>query len=119
LNNELEIILMANPGEPTIVLGATGPAVRRLQRALRRTPNLGLKVDGIFGPEVEAAVKNFQQGAGLLANGVVDAATWNCLAGWRSDANPQGRIVRRRRSVPPNPAYEWSAEAVGHNPARY
>jgi peptidoglycan hydrolase-like protein with peptidoglycan-binding domain len=70
---------MANPGQPTIALGATGPAVRRLERALRRTPDLGLKVDGIFAAQVEAAVKNFQQAAGLLANGIVDAATWNAL----------------------------------------
>lgn len=70
---------MPNPGQPTIAPGSTGPAVRRLERALRRTPDLGLKVDGIFGPQVEAAVKNFQQGAGLVANGIVDAATWNAL----------------------------------------
>jgi peptidoglycan hydrolase-like protein with peptidoglycan-binding domain len=51
---------MSNPGQPTIALGATGAPVRRLQRALRRTPDLGLTVDGIFGPQVEAAVRNFQ-----------------------------------------------------------
>jgi peptidoglycan hydrolase-like protein with peptidoglycan-binding domain len=70
---------MPNPGQPTLSLGATGVAVRRLQRALRRTPNLGLTVDGIFGPLVEAAVKDFQQGAGLAASGTVDARTWNAL----------------------------------------
>ena len=53
---------MPNPGQPTISAGATGGAVRRLQRALRRTPNLGLVVDGVFGPATEAAVKEFQQG---------------------------------------------------------
>jgi hypothetical protein len=37
---------MANPGQPTISLGATGDAVKRLERALRRTPDLGLTVDG-------------------------------------------------------------------------
>ena len=40
---------MPNPGQPTIGPGATGEAVRRAQRALRRTPDLGLAVDGIFG----------------------------------------------------------------------
>jgi peptidoglycan hydrolase-like protein with peptidoglycan-binding domain len=44
---------MANPGQPTIQLGSTGDVVRRAQRALRRTPNLGLVVDGIFGPLTE------------------------------------------------------------------
>src|SRR6202049_723782 len=70
---------MANPGQHTIAQGATGAPVRRLQRALRRTPNLGLTVDGIFGPLVEVAVKNFQQGAGLVVSGTVDALTWNAL----------------------------------------
>jgi hypothetical protein len=70
---------MSNPGQPTIALGATGAAVRRLQRALRRTPDLGLTVDGIFGPQGEFAVKNFQQGAGLAISGTVDALTWNAL----------------------------------------
>jgi peptidoglycan hydrolase-like protein with peptidoglycan-binding domain len=70
---------MPNPGQPTIAQGAAGAPVRRLQRALRRTPNLGLTVDGIFGPKVEAAVKNFQQGAGLVVSGTVDALTWNAL----------------------------------------
>ena len=41
---------MPNSGQPTLAIGATGDAVRRLQRALRRTPNLGLVVDGDFGP---------------------------------------------------------------------
>ena len=62
---------MPNPNQPTISLGATGDAVRRLQRALRRTPNLGLVVDGIFGPALNTAVKEFQQGAGL----VIDASS--------------------------------------------
>jgi peptidoglycan hydrolase-like protein with peptidoglycan-binding domain len=53
---------MPNPSQPTISLGATGDAVRWLQRALRRTPNLGLVVDGIFGPALNIAVKEFQQG---------------------------------------------------------
>jgi peptidoglycan hydrolase-like protein with peptidoglycan-binding domain len=70
---------MANPGQPTIRLGATGDVVKRLQRALRRTPNEGLKVDGVFNAQLETAVKEFQQGAGLVADGVVDPLTWAAL----------------------------------------
>jgi peptidoglycan hydrolase-like protein with peptidoglycan-binding domain len=70
---------MANPGQPTISLGATGDMVKRLQRALRRTPNEGLKVDGAFGPLVETAVKQFQQGAGLTVDGIVGPLTWAAL----------------------------------------
>jgi peptidoglycan hydrolase-like protein with peptidoglycan-binding domain len=72
--------IMANPGQPTISLNATDHnAVRRLERALRRTANLGLKVDGQFGTQVETAVKQFQQGAGLTVDGSVGPLTWAAL----------------------------------------
>ena len=70
---------MSNPGQPTIGPGATGDVVRRAQRALRRTPNLGLVVDGIYGSATEAAVKGFQQGASLQVDGIVGPDTWNAL----------------------------------------
>jgi peptidoglycan hydrolase-like protein with peptidoglycan-binding domain len=70
---------MPNPGQPTISPGDHGEAVRRLQRALRRTPNLSIVVDGQFGAGTEAAVKQFQQGAGLAVDGIVGHATWQAL----------------------------------------
>jgi peptidoglycan hydrolase-like protein with peptidoglycan-binding domain len=71
---------MSNPGQPTIHSGSSNHSVvRRAQRALRRTPNLGLVVDGVFGPATEKAVKEFQQGAGLAVDGVVGPLTWNAL----------------------------------------
>jgi hypothetical protein len=39
-------------------LGATGEAVRRLERALRRTPDLGLTVDGVFSAQLETVVRS-------------------------------------------------------------
>ena len=70
---------MANPGQPTIAPGATGEVVRRLQRALRRTPNLGLRIDGIFGPATEAAVTEFQKEDSLAVDGIVGPQTWAAL----------------------------------------
>jgi peptidoglycan hydrolase-like protein with peptidoglycan-binding domain len=70
---------MANPGQPTISSGATGDVVRRLQRALRRTPDEGIAVDGIFGARLEAAVKQFQQGVGLVVDGIAGPLTWAAL----------------------------------------
>src|SRR5260370_37346358 len=73
--------MMPNPGQPTIGPCATGDVVRRLQRALRRTPDFGITVDGVFGPQVEAAVKSFQEGSGLVVDGIVGPMTWNALPG--------------------------------------
>lgn len=94
---------MPNPGQPTISPGSTGDVVRRAQRALRRTPNLGVAVDGIFGPVTEQAVKSFQEGAGLAVDGIVGPETWNALP----DGGPMptleegssGEVVRSLQTV--------------------
>jgi peptidoglycan hydrolase-like protein with peptidoglycan-binding domain len=49
--------------------------VRTLQQLLRARKQ-NISVDGIFGPRTEAAVKAFQQGIGLVADGVVGPQTW-------------------------------------------
>jgi peptidoglycan hydrolase-like protein with peptidoglycan-binding domain len=81
----------ANPGQPTISLDATGEVVKRLQRALRRTPDEGLHFDGVFGPLVETAVKELQRGVGLTADGIVGPVTWAAL--------PDGGLVPTRAAV--------------------
>jgi peptidoglycan hydrolase-like protein with peptidoglycan-binding domain len=99
---------LPNPGQPSISLGATGDAVRRLQRALRRTPLLAQTVDGVFGLKTEIAVKGFQQEAGLLADGIVGPATWAALP----DGSPMpvlregatGDVVRSLQQVLTNGA---------------
>jgi peptidoglycan hydrolase-like protein with peptidoglycan-binding domain len=109
---------MPNPGQPTISPGATGPVVRRLQRALRRTPNLGITVDGVFGPQTKTAVTEFQQGAGLVADGVVGPPTWDALP----DGGPMptlkegssGDVVRSLQTVLTNGAPgEWGTTPQG------
>ena len=109
---------MPNPGQPTIGPGATGDVVRRLQRALRRTPDLGISVDGVFGPQLEAAVKSFQEGAGLLVDGIVGPLTWNALP----DGGPMpvlregssGAVVQSLQRVLTNGAPgEWGTTPQG------
>ena len=70
---------MSNPGQPEIKRGDKGAAVLRAQRALRRTPDLSVDVDGDFGPDTEAGVKRFQESAGLTVDGIVGDETWEAL----------------------------------------
>jgi peptidoglycan hydrolase-like protein with peptidoglycan-binding domain len=72
----------------TIKLGDTGDDVKRLQRVLARSKILGFDdVDGVFGPQTEQAVKDFQQANGLAADGVVGPLTWSKLHPYR-EASP-------------------------------
>jgi peptidoglycan hydrolase-like protein with peptidoglycan-binding domain len=59
----------------TLSAGDTGRQVELLQRAL------GIPVDGIFGPETEAAVQHFQAGHGLAVDGIVGPLTSAALRG--------------------------------------
>jgi peptidoglycan hydrolase-like protein with peptidoglycan-binding domain len=52
------------------------PAVRVLQERLKKIGHPRLKVDGVFGPETDAIVKDFQRGHGLTPDGIVGPATW-------------------------------------------
>src|SRR6266571_1204447 len=108
---------MSNPGQPTVARGATGTVVRRVQRAIRRTPDLGLVVDGIFGPATEQAVREFQEGAGLTVDGIVGPQTWNALP----DGGPMpllqqgstGQVVRSLQTVLTNGASDWGTPPGG------
>ena len=72
----------------TIKLGDTGDDVKRLQRVFARAKTLGPdSIDGVFGPETEQAVKDFQQSNGLTVDGVVGPVTWSHIHPYR-EASP-------------------------------
>ena len=54
-------------------LGDQGGLVAHLQK------RLGVVADGIFGPQTDAAVRQFQLRAGLTVDGIVGPATWGAL----------------------------------------
>jgi peptidoglycan hydrolase-like protein with peptidoglycan-binding domain len=65
---------------PTLHQGSTGKDVRRLQRLFVMTKELDYTgIDGIFGPQTDAVVRSFQQGNGLVVDGIVGPATWGKL----------------------------------------
>jgi peptidoglycan hydrolase-like protein with peptidoglycan-binding domain/cell wall-associated NlpC family hydrolase len=69
-----------------------GRQVALLQRAVG-----GVKVDGAFGPETEAAVRQFQASKGLAVDGVAGPATNTAL---RSHASATETLVSMRADVP-------------------
>ncbi len=59
-------------------LGSKGVGVYALQYLLR-AEGYTLGIDGTFGPETEAAVKDFQSARSLQSDGVVGEKTWTAL----------------------------------------
>lgn len=90
----------------TLSPGSSGPEVKELQELLTvfgyggPSPGLG-NPDGNYGPRTEAAVKRFQEKAGLPATGVADAATRHALD--EADTSEfelrRGTVVRRAQSI--------------------
>ena len=87
---------IVGPGTLAALLGDTGQPAPPLARLLRpgvdgddvrqtqgRLGDWGwrLALDGLFGPKTGAAVRGFQQGEGLDADGIVGPATWAAM--WR------------------------------------
>ncbi|MFF9316993.1 peptidoglycan-binding protein [Streptomyces sp. NPDC014735] len=64
---------------PTMGQGASGDAVKRLQRALTAALGSPVGVDGSFGPATATAVRAYQTSRALAADGVVGPATWAAL----------------------------------------
>lgn len=53
--------------------------IKDIQQALKDKNLLNDDADGFFGNNTDVAIKAFQQSAGLVPNGIVDAQTWNKL----------------------------------------
>jgi len=72
------------PCPPMLAYGSQGSWVKTLQQRLntlgfRDSRGNVLPVDGIFGPNTEYAVKQFQAKHALTADGIVGPKTWSAL----------------------------------------
>ena len=73
----------------TVKSGSHGDAVRGVQeefqfRNLSGDPNIGVQIDGVFGPGTDAAVRGFQHALSLdipsvTVDGIVGPVTWQAL----------------------------------------
>ncbi len=64
---------------PVLRPGMEGDAVRQLQQKLRDKKVYSGPVDGIFGSQTEAAVREIQRTNNLTVDGIVGPATWRVL----------------------------------------
>jgi|AGTN01.1.fsa_nt_gi Cell wall-associated hydrolases (invasion-associated proteins) len=69
--------MLKNTGRPYM----SGDDVRAVQQALVKAGYSPGGVDGAYGPKTEAAVKAYQAGSRLAADGIVGKATWAKLIG--------------------------------------
>jgi len=67
------------PTRSIVRLGSQGTDVTELQSTLKLLGYFGGSVNGVFEESTDQAVRRFQQAAGIEADGVVGAATWNRL----------------------------------------
>ena len=68
-------------GYATLKLGDTGTEVRKMQTALITQNYLSVAADGQFGPKTQEAVKSFQRGNSLKADGLAGNQTLTKLYG--------------------------------------
>jgi hypothetical protein len=88
LRAEITADLGGNPPPPPPVIYPTlrltspytqGPEVKTLQTLLKAKGVNPGPIDGVFGPQTEAAVKKFQTQDHLTVDGIVGPITWNAL----------------------------------------
>ncbi|WP_016950420.1 peptidoglycan-binding protein [Anabaena sp. PCC 7108] len=74
-----QVNAVGNINRPTLKIGSQGERVSELQAALKLLGFYTGVVDGIYQEGTARAVSQFKQAAGLNADGITDAMTWQKL----------------------------------------
>lgn len=83
----------------TLKYGSQGDEVKKLQQTL------GIKDDGIFGKQTEAAVKAYQKANGLAEDGIVGKNTWGAL---NKASTPSTAPSTTPSATPTTPKFEYA-----------
>jgi N-acetylmuramoyl-L-alanine amidase len=95
----------ANGIRPSLTVGDRSESVSELQAMLRLLGYYNGSVDGVYRESTSNAVSAFQRAAGLTADGVTGAATWNrLLPSSNTAAAPIAPRPVNPAPVNPNPA---------------
>ena len=102
--------------DPTLRLGAKGPAVQELQALLNKAvaPPPELKADGNFGKNTKRIVEKFQSQSRLTIDGVVGPETWSKLRK-KARTTPAPKSVPR--PVAPGGPLPYDTDPTGLLPA--
>jgi uncharacterized protein (TIGR02594 family) len=101
---------------PMISDGDVGAAVVEAQMLLG-----GIEIDGMFGPQTDAATREFQRSRGLEVDGVIGPDTWGALLQGRSpeDDLPKELILDICQAARNSPIAFYSWRDRGRAPAGY
>jgi peptidoglycan hydrolase-like protein with peptidoglycan-binding domain len=89
-------------GEIMVAKGSPGEHVEHLQRLLKVAGVYPGSIDGVFGPETEAAVRAYQQKAGLPVDGIAGPNTMAALKKTheeRKEARAERKEARAERQA--------------------
>ena len=84
--------------------GEQGELVEQLQEALNNAGYNLDQVDGIFGPETESALQDFQHSADLEPTGIVDAETWERLQSHAIEEGDTKEAPPRQEKIDSDPS---------------
>jgi len=66
---------------PILRVGSQGQAVRDVQAFLKEVGIYSGPVDGVYGPQTQAAVESFQKSKNLASDGIIGPQTWAAMLG--------------------------------------